>query len=490
MPTKRVPPVVSKVFPTDTPQELGGAPSPVYISKPEYKGVTVDTEMINVSNLLTHVEGSSWTVNYYSQVVDQDNVVAGQGLATPGSVQQYKLIVGMEFKVTSPLNTSQDSERNTMTVTGGATIYPFLIPNVGDMFLADVGAGREGLFQVTSVQRMSIYKQTCHTIEYTMIDYTSNDQTRVNDLNSKVIESLQYVRDFLVYGQNPLLVKDDYQHLQSLRWNYRQMIKSYIRSFYSSEYSTLILPGQNNSTYDPYLVNAILKVFSYTDSDMLVKIKQLNVDDDQAYKSVSIWDVIIQRDPNLLMDCFKQYGKVYSVEFTSDPMQEGVRYSGIDELIYPADAVLNVDYNQTEPSKMVNGESLDKAPVQMSMAALANPNLKWLDDSIADVLKGFVPTDSSGQPTAIITPPPYIHNSMMDGYYVLSKAFYSGDYNANQLTQLEVILKEYLLGHDISYAALDNLITSVSKSGLWNSMNKFYLIPILLILIRGCIRGI
>ncbi len=476
---------------TGTPQQFRGQPAPIQIAAPEYRGTTVDTKMTPVAQLLTHVEGSSWTTQYYSQVINLDSQVTGQSLGQDAITQQYRLIRGMELKVTSPLAPTQDNEQKTMSYVGVSNVYPFIKPNKGDMFIADVGAGQDGIFEVTNVQQLSIYKQTCHVIDYRMIDFVKANPIRMQDLERKTIQTLQYVRDFMTYGQNPLVFEEDFAHLQNLRRNFKLMVKQYFDSFFSQEYGTIMLPGQNLSTYDPYLVAALLRCFTCDDHPALVKVRQLNVDDDQAYKATSLWTALIEREQKYLLDAFMQYGMVYAFEFTNNPMAEGIRYSGVSRVIYPVDPVLTVDYLLQPPSKMVSGEVLQQAPVKMTLAARMNPDLKWLDDSLPDVLPAFVLSNSDGTPATQLplAPPPYIHNAMMDGYYIFSEAFYQNDPTPGAQSQLELLVRQYLQGKSLSWKALNELCESVSNSGLWNSMSRFYYLPIVLILVRSVIRS-
>ena len=87
------------VDPIDQAEQIEQPPK-VQIAAPQYRGVTVDTRYVPQSALLTHLEGSSWTVNYYSQVLGEDNAVEGQNVTREAIYQQYRLIKGFEFKVT------------------------------------------------------------------------------------------------------------------------------------------------------------------------------------------------------------------------------------------------------------------------------------------------------------------------------------------------------------------------------------------------------
>lgn len=464
--------------------DIVDAPKPitVAIAKPEYKGVTVDTKLIPVSSLLSHVEGSSWSVNYYSQILNKDNASAGQGLGTNPVHQQYKLINGMELKVTSPLVTSQDSDSKTMTTTGSATVYPFVIPNEGDVFLADIGSGREGVFQITNVTRMSIMTQTCHVIDYSLIDYSSNQ--RRNDLNSKVIQTFFYQKDFLIHGQNPLLFEEDYVVLKQLQNSYRNIADSYFKSFFSREYSVMLVPLQNTPTYDHYHTTAILKNFSTWDSDEIRYIRKLNVDDDNTLRATSFWDAMFTKNEVLLKHSFTKAGKVYSNMFSYEPLHESIRFSGIKEVIYPADPSVSVDYTYTRVPKTITGDVTSPETSLRSIGGyLSQLRPKTLSDVVDDVLSGFT---LPGKPS-IDNEPPVIHPSFKDGYYVLSQAFYENDSEPGKQSLLEVMIRRYIKDESLDLKSVKKIADSIPE---WNPLDQFYYVPIVLFLIKSLIRSI
>jgi hypothetical protein len=460
--------------------------SPVQIAKPQYQGTTVDTTLTPVTQLLTHIEGSSWIVNYYSQVIDRDSDVAGQGLATPGVQQQYRKIKELELKVSSPLSYSQDDESKASILTGTAVVYPPLRPNVGDMFIADIGAGREAVLEITSSEQLAIFKQTCFQINYKVTGYSENG--RFQDLESKVVQTTVFVKEFMTYGQNPILFEEEYDHLVYIRRKYRSIVEQYLRSFTSNEFATILIPDQAKTVYDPYLVNAIKQVFTTDDHAAMYELRVLNVQDDEVYRAVSIWDALIKRDKDLLSGTFAQYGLVRTVQFSSDPMLEGIRWSGIDSVIYPVDPALSVDYRIVPPSKMVTDSKLDYPTVQMRMSDLIKRQEPLIRDQIKDSISGFVATNADGTASqAVRVIPPVVHPSMQDGYYVLSRFFYEDSQVEGKQSQLELMVRDFLEHRSLSLKAVRDLVENISE---WNSINRFYYIPIVVILMRASLRGI
>ncbi len=433
------------------------------IAKPDYKSIQVDQRFDPKETVLAFVEGSPWSVDYYSQVLGRDSGTAGQGLGTDPVFQQYKLISNMEIRVTSALSASQDQQTAEMDLQGAATVFPFVIPNKGDMFVADLLDGRRGIFEVDEQPtRLSVFREACHSIHYHLVDFGTPE--RLADLKQKTVQTTYFEKDFIYHGQNPVLVSDDYENLQFLRRNYGTLITQYFKRFYSKEYGTLIMPDQEQVTYDGYLVRSLFAHLSTWDARELTVLRQLNTDDDQVTKADSLWDVILERNKQLLADAFWQVGYVSARTFTYEPMFEGIRYSGIDQVIYPIDPMVRVDNQFTQVVK-TTGEFI---PQRQTVA-----NRKTLASMI---------NATEGDQTKI-----GIKDTFEDGYYIFSKAFYENDRTENAQSKLELCIQDYLDEKEISY---DRVRELVEASARWDNVNAFYYVPMLIILIKGVIRAI
>ena len=112
------------------------------------QSVFIDTRYQPLSSLLKYTQGAIWTVNYYSQYHDRDNATYAQDPGQSPIYQQFRKIERLELRVESPLNQQQDQESKGFSVKGSAYLPLSIIPNAGDMFTADVGDGREGVFQI------------------------------------------------------------------------------------------------------------------------------------------------------------------------------------------------------------------------------------------------------------------------------------------------------------------------------------------------------
>lgn len=458
------------------------------IAAPEYRGVTVDTKLEPVDHLLSHIEGSSWTVNYYSQVIDLDSQVAGQQLATNPVHQQYKLIKGMELKVSQALTTSQNPETNNMDVTGAAAVYPFLIPNIGDMFIADTGSGREGVFEVIdNPDRMSVFRASVHQIRYKLVGYAKD---RVNDLNQKVVTTLVFDREFIKYGQNPLVFEEEHQTVIFLRQVYRRLLNDYVRAFRSNEFGSFLLPGQDSSCTDVFMTRFIMTNFDAVDANDLRRVRLYNVNDDYALRgAMQVLEAITRRDITLIQDCFTTYGTVSCKNFTRDPMLEGIYYCGVENVIYPTDPLLTVDYNLVPPPILPDSAPLLPAPPKLTKLydLLAPPQRQYLGDLLPDYVDGFTTVDVNGNPIVYPKLPPLIHRAMENGSYIFSPDFYANTDEDGAQSVLELLVRDYLVGNALDNGKLRALIQDMPN---WNAMDRFYYTPIILHLTKASVRSV
>lgn len=425
--------------------------------KPGVKTAVIDTEYTPQSDLIAYIEGSSWVVNYYSQILDKNSEVKGQDTSLPAPLQQYRRIWSMELKVTQDLTqVSQDPGTNEMTLVGGANVYPFLVPQEGDMFRAGIADGREGILKVTKVQAMQIFVDHAYQIEYQLI--AINDQARIYDLDQKTQVTYYFVKDFLLNLQNPLLVEDDYQNSRKLTEYWYDYIQLYFNQYFSREYMTIVVPMQDVPTYDHGIVDFVKSIMNSFDDVHIQSIRELNVGDDGAITATSLWTMLANRDPKLMKMIYTKTGVTSRVNFHRSALMASMRYSGIAQVVYPLDAKLNVDF--------------------MMCKEIPKPVLPV---NIVSTMPAYVPpvppTDGSIAPMPIIKPV-----NMLDGY-VLSSAFYTRD-NTN-LSLLESLLLNYI---DFKIIAASDVLKVCDDMLNWGHVERFYYIPLLLLLIKYNLR--
>lgn len=441
------------------------APSPVKITAPAYKGVSVDTRYTPLASLITHVEGAAWSVEYYSQVLQTGNQPQGQQLDLGPESQQYRLVRSTILRVSQPLSSSQDNEGGgSMVVTGTATTPPGIVPNIGDMFLADIGGGKEGIFQVTQSVRKSIMQDSVYEIEYRLIDNSTTE--RRNDLYRKIVQTVVYVADYLKFGMNPLLQLNDFELDAQLAGWYDNLIDGYLKQFLSNEFRTFLLPGQTSSFYDPFLTPWLVENFYSNRQFGMSRVRVLNCEDDAVMSSVSVWDALKARDRTLLRAAFKSVTAVLSSSFTREPMLEGVHFSGIRNVVYPISPSVGVDFAADYLPKLPSANAITVS----ESAVITLPDLPAANVSTNDSVPALTGT--------------VIHPAIgEDGEYVLSENFYQK--HETDQSYLEVRVQKYFDG---TPQVPSELLALARHTPQWSPLERFYLVPVLLLLIRSHLK--
>lgn len=442
----------------DTPSAPTAIKTPtVQAFSPRIKSAVVDTRYTPQSDLLAYIEGSTWVVDYYSQILDTDDELGGQDTAAPAPLKQLRRIWSMELKVIQDLSqVAVDPQLNENTLQGSANVYPFLVPQVGDMFRAGIADGREGIFKVTRVDPRQIFKDKVHVIEYQLIG--ADDPVRIFDLNEKTLVTYYFVKDFLLNLQNPLLEEADYHASQKLATYYYDMIRLYMQHFYSRETKTLIVPSQRWYIYDHGLTDFVKSVMDSFDDIQVQSIRQLNIGDDARITSNGLWEMLLRRDPKLMRFIYTKTGLVGRGSFHRSALMAGMQYTGIGSVVYPLDGNGGLDFEYCKASeKPVNGEN------------------------IISTMPAYVPPAPPEEGT--IGQMPNIKPVDMVNSYVLSEAFYKRQ-GAN-CSLLEKLLLDFI---DFKIIAAGDVLKLCDNSYEWGPVERFYYFPLLLLLIRYNLR--
>lgn len=444
-------------------------PVQVQVVDPAYRGTTVDTRYTPLASMLQYVEGSNWSTTYYSQVLGADNEPSPLQLDRAPIYQQYTRILQMELKVTTPLTTQQEPDTHSFTVTGAATSYPHFIPNKGDMFLADIGDGREGLFVVTNTEKRTILKESFYSIEYQLTTYSDSDrQAYLDNLDFKTVRTTHFVKDFLVFGQNPQVLSEDYNDLRTFKTEYEDLVGLYFHDFFSHRYQTLLVPDQTKITYDPFLTRALLDVVETSEHPNIARIRLPTVQGDLATLGPTVWDALLKLShPTLLTSVFKA-GTVTSLQFKALPQYGGVYYSGIENVVFPKDRRTDIDrvVSTTLTTTSVIG---DLAPGDLRYGELERIALE--------------PAQSTYLTPRGDEPLPDIALVTTDDYYVFTGKLYRNEETLS--SNLERLTKALLRGEAVDKALLHRLTTTARH---WPNLERFYYIPVLLVLLKTVMR--
>ena len=506
---------------------------PVNVASPEYKGVTVDTYKQQLSSILIYVEGSQWITEYYSQVLNENNELNPLQPKLPAPYQQYIKIKELELKVTDPLTHNQNQENNEMEVVGTANVPAGVIPNVGDMFLADIGDGKEGVFAVTASDKKTMFTSAVYVIEYRLVN-PNGTQKRL-ELENKVVKTVYYRKDFVTFGQDPIIIEPEVLNIEKLTTHLNNIKDYYFSRFYSNEYSTLIVPNQGASVYDPFLVKTMQAMFNVDEHPVLQKIRHLNIEGDQALKQDTLWTALLNVNKTYLLNAVTKIWLVSTRYWSGYPLLKTIRFSGIEYVAYPnnplttvnnqfclgpevvgiqfsdssridsnGDVIPWVDPTPTPPPVVVGewdasndtfptlgtGPSNTIAPYDTWLISDAGSpgGLALAENQFIQAVVAAPGQDASNwiiydMSTPIIPPNPLIRPVTLDDYYVLSEAFYTN--NGPLQSVLEVQLTNMFSDEAISISELYRLCDDYLN---WGLLEQFYYTPLLLTMIKHVIR--
>lgn len=423
--------------------------------KPEHyseyhKGVVVDSRYENLANLITHIEGSEWKVNYFKQILDTHSSVAGHNPTKDEIYQQYLKIEELILKVDTALSWQQVNETKSGNVTGSAHVYPPLIPNHGDMFIGDIGDGNPAIFEVTIAEKLSLYKQAVYRIEYKLVDYASDE--RLVDLENKVVERKFFEKDFNEHGQNPLISTEEKKYLNAINHYYPIILENYFKNYYSTRFRCMILPRSDMFIYDHFLTKAISRWYSARDYYKLQELKAPAIDNIKVMRAESIFDLIEDQDLYGISNIFTKVGMIsVNAYATLGRIPQSARM-GLDTLIYPIDHPYSID-------------TKDKLSIDIKLSPSSIPFVEYRE--FKEDFKNI----------------PLIPDINLNESYIFSRNFYRLE--SSLLSHIELQTMRYLQGNDIQKEILYSLMESQPK---WSDLQKFYLTPILLMLLNASKR--
>lgn len=460
------------------PQNPPESPKPniptVAVVNPAYRHSVVDTTLTPHSSLITYIEGSNFYGDWYSQIVSGDEELSEFQPNQIAPYQQYHKIIKLQTKLQDSLSFSNDEETNILSVTGSLILFPHLIPNRGDVFIADVGDGRAGQFTVTNVSPLSYFKEACYSVTINLARWV--DESLITKLDERVVKTSYFVSDYLIYGKNPIIAEERLIAQSTITEFRKELFALYNSQFFSNEFHSYLVPGQVGSVYDPYVNKGLKAIHDTREHNNLLRIRLQNVDGlDNAFQ-YSLYDAIIYKDRTRLAEAFRDYWLVSTSFFNSHINYQSIYYSGIKYCICAKQNVMNVDHEYTETYPLAGIALRELNDFQIDIASA------YYRNSIDEFL---YPGDTALDPESVFVSDevPLIHAIVTSPFYVFSEAFYNQD--ATGYSKLEHLVSTYLDTGDINRTVLYGFCQSVRA---WGRLEKFYYVPILLMLLKASER--
>lgn len=418
------------------------------VDKPDYDSATVNHRYTKLSSLITHLEGYSWSVSYYQQILGEDDQPKPPSFDTDETLQQYQKVNNFELKVNQTLDYRKHSDYDEDVLTGEASVYPgTVLPQHGDAFIADIGDGRMGIFVVDTVEPMSIMLERAYRIDYHLQVQLTKD--RLEDLESKVIKTYYFRKDFLQGGRNPLLREEEIVEQDTLYALREDLLYSYGSSFIDPEYRHLLIPEQETSTYDYFLSRFLCTI---------VETSQM-----RYFRSANWPDAPLLRDQRIRTVLDALLSPSYAKHlFNADELERKVGFKSLDGLhvLTPMGSLYHTRI------KRLSWPALENQSVELGYDR-ADQDKDYFENTIPDSDEE-VDTDQRAE----------IYPVDIDDNYIFSEAFY-----ARERTRMSML--EYMVDLYLNYEPLPvhRLIELCESSFNWAKLERFYYTPILVLLI-------
>lgn len=435
-------------FKNDLPPEIEPAP---------YKSNLMDVKKWSPAAVVTQLDGSSWTTDFFRTVSGASQAAAEPDWSSPDVQQQYEHIVNMELLVTQELTASQDPTSGEFVIRGSANVYGVgMVPSKGNAFVAQAADGGLAVFVLEEVRRLSVYTGAAFEISYKEVRrYGTFEQQW---FQARTVSRVYFEKNYLQRGKNPFVMEERYKLILELRKKREELTERMYLKFYHPRLQNLMVPKQDGYTYDSFLSIAWQDITGISGNPKWSGYRFVNVTPMRAFNALSIWDSLVNGrswNPDLVV---RHVGLMPTRSMVGDFYTMGPKFFGYQNIVEPI--------GMTYPTGYIEyGDS-------------ANHIIPMVDG--VDECEGYCPPKPPTEiPPFDPTLPPLIHPVLGDAFYVFTRGFYEGE--GERMSVLEREVNNYLTGRHCDIDAVCALVRDVAN---WGELEQFYYLPALLCLIN------
>lgn len=283
--------------------------------------------------VINNLEGTPWKGTYYQQVLREDDSPGPLDLLLDPTLQQYRRINVFDMLLQGELDITDDGAGGISGITGEVLIYPQIVPNAGDHFVAKIGDGTEVIMVLSDIVRLNYVSTSAHTATVTFYDY--NTSALSDNLDVKVVEEVWWSAEKLELSNNPL-AKEQHRVV-----DISKLLRVYYDEFFDKYTETFLYPSdvageEQLRIYDPWVTEFLDKVIPRAMRANLPKARTYTVDNGQ-YKPtfLSVWDMLLTRTCYSMDTIIQQVDVVSTSEFSSFDVYYNVYSSPIDRVLWP-----------------------------------------------------------------------------------------------------------------------------------------------------------
>lgn len=282
--------------------ELPKKPKEELIYDKDYRHSLTASSYTDQRSFLSNVSGSPMLVEYYRQVLGESEAPFTLQPESIETYQSYTRIKGMIIKIDGDKSPSFDDETGVMSEQGVAFVMADLAPIIFDVFIADIGDGKTGLFHISTPPRIrNLTADKVYEVDFKIIAIMNQ---RIEDnLTIKVVEDLVYSKDSAIRGGNAVISSTDYYDNKELMKFETNITQFMMQNFYFPAERTIILPPVDEDDtllcYDPYLAQFLQYTIPTRRLGLRDSIDVISVEFgsmQRGSKPVTVWDMFTQNN--------------------------------------------------------------------------------------------------------------------------------------------------------------------------------------------------
>lgn len=408
-----------------------------YVKPEELKDGIYTEKDLDYESVVRYIKGYEWKVDYYNLIGDVNTASTTLSVNTSKGTQSYNRIKDMTIYLESPLEVGNIEALETTAI-----INTGVIPFQEDVIVAEVFGGRTCMFTVMEPVTLSYQKHHIYKIKLKFKHFKAGNEELFKNLEDKVVQKLVEDKDYVEGFGSPLIVEEEFVLRKSLKEKQDEIIKFYVHMFKDRERSILNLNALPYGKFgcdiicpmscDVLLNNAIQKVFGTSVGNGYDDIRWIDYNVRETVFE-TVWDAIINRDLSILKNCSKDLGFVAIHGARSFPASRHPAFLGVKYIVDERPDTDFIHYPYEEVFEREDTEDVDF-------------------------------------PLSRIT---------MNGKYIFSESFYNME--VGNMTKFELLLYNVIARKNYT---IKDLLPFIENYKRWSRYEQYYIIPILLIMIR------
>lgn len=224
-----------------------------------------------ITDITPEVSGLPWTVDFYNQILNKNDVASEIDIDKPIATQSYREIKDTVIKLSSSIESVNSSE-----LTGDGWIDIEDVVREGDIIVARLHNNRLAMLNITEVKNRSYELNTIYYITFKLLTFVDDDDRALyTNLKDKVATESVFLDPELATQTNSKIIdKSTYMLIRSGQTTIDSIMNMYINKYFSIRDNYFLLTIDGDKLIDPYLNDFILKFFEAGEYRLLNNIER------------------------------------------------------------------------------------------------------------------------------------------------------------------------------------------------------------------------